>query len=75
MSRQQDHLIVVRAVGYEELAEDNQGTADDLPDDVASDLERIEAELPASENRQEVFRPEDVAIAGTVPSWTETVCS
>ena len=44
--------------------------ADDLPEDVAAELERIEVELATFEAKQEVFRPEDVATAGVVITVT-----
>jgi len=51
---------------YDELAEAHNRSADDLPDDVAAELDRIEAELAAFDAKQEVFRPEDLARAGVV---------
>ena len=55
---------------YDELAEEDHGTGDDLPDEVAAELERIEAEQAAFETKQAVFRPEDVAVAGVVITVT-----
>ena len=51
---------------YDELAEEHNGSADDLPEDVAAELDRIDAELAALGDKQDVFRPEDVARAGVV---------
>ncbi len=51
---------------YDELAEQHNGNGEDLPDDVAAELERIEAELAALEAKEESWRAEDVAIAGVV---------
>ena len=51
---------------YDELAEEHNRSADDLPEDVAAELDRIEAELAALDAKQEVFRPENVARAGVV---------
>ena len=51
---------------YDELAEQHNRSADDLPDEVAAELDRIEAEISALDAKQEVFRAEDVARAGVV---------
>ncbi len=51
---------------YDELAERHNGNGDDLPEDVAAELDRIEAELAALEAREQAWRPEDLAIAGAV---------
>jgi len=51
---------------YDELAAEHNGSADDLPDDVAAELDRIEAELAALEAREDVWTPADVAVAGAV---------
>jgi len=51
---------------YDELAAEHNGSADDLPEDVAAELDRIEAELAALEAREQAWRPEDRAIAGAV---------
>jgi ParB family chromosome partitioning protein len=51
---------------YDELAEEHNRSADDLPKDVAAELDRIEAELAVLDAKQEVFRPEDLARAGVV---------
>ena len=51
---------------YDELVEQHNGSADDLPEDVAAELDRIDADLAALGDKQEVFRPEDVARAGVV---------
>jgi len=49
---------------HDELAEQHNGTGEDLPDDVAAELDRIEAELASLEAKEEAWQPEDVAIAG-----------
>ncbi len=51
---------------YDELVEEHNGNGEDLPDDVAAELERIEAELAALEAKEEAWQAEDVAIAGVV---------
>ena len=51
---------------YDELAEEHNRSADDLPEDVAAELDRIDAELATLGDKQDVFRPEDVARAGVV---------
>lgn len=51
---------------YDELAERHNHDADDLPEDVAAELDRIEAALAMLEAKEAVFRPEDVARAGVV---------
>ena len=51
---------------YDELAEEHNRSADDLPEDVAAELDQIEAELAVLDSKQEVFRTEDVARAGVV---------
>lgn len=51
---------------YDELAAEHNGSADDLPDDVAAELDAIEAELAALEARDDVWTPADVAVAGAV---------
>jgi len=43
---------------YDELAAKHNGSADDLPEDVAAELDRIEAELAALEARKQAWRPE-----------------
>ena len=50
---------------YDELAEEHR-SADDLPSDVAAELDRIDAELAAIGDKQDVIRLEDVARAGVV---------
>ena len=50
---------------YDALADEHR-SADDLPDDAAAELARIEAELAALEAKQDVYRAEDVARAGVV---------
>ena len=51
---------------YDALAEEHNRSADDLPEEVAAELDRIEAELAALDAQQEAFRPEDMARAGVV---------
>jgi len=51
---------------YDELAEQHNGSADDLPEEVVAELDRIEAELAALEAREDVWQPGDVAVAGAV---------
>ncbi len=60
--RRRDEL----ASRYDDLAEEHNRNADDLPGEVAAELDQIEAELAALDARQEVFRPEDAARAGVV---------
>ncbi|NOG74233.1 ParB/RepB/Spo0J family partition protein [Roseicella sp. DB1501] len=50
---------------YDDLAAEH-GSSDDLPEAVAAELDRIEAELDALDARGRAFRPEDMAVAGTV---------
>ena len=50
---------------YDDLAAEH-GSSDDLPEAVAAELDRIEAELDALDARERAFRPEDVAVAGAV---------
>ena len=51
---------------YDELAEQHNGSADDLPEEVAAELDAIEAELAALEAREDVWTPGDVAVAGAL---------
>jgi len=51
---------------YDELAAEHNGSADDLPEEVAAELDAIEAELAALEAREDVWTPGDVAVAGAV---------
>ena len=51
---------------YDELAAEHNGSADDLPDEVAAELDRIEVELAALEAREDVWTPAEVAVAGAV---------
>ncbi len=51
---------------YDELAAEHNGSAGDLPDDVAAELDSIEAELAALEAREDVWTPADVVVAGAV---------
>ncbi len=51
---------------YDELAAEHNGSAGDLPDEVAAELDRIEAELAALEAREDVWTPGDVSVAGAV---------
>ena len=54
------------AARHDEIAEQHNGSGDDLPDDVAAELDRIETELAELEAREEAWRPEDVAIGGVI---------
>ena len=54
------------AARYDELADEHNRSADDLPEEVAAALDRIEAELAALEAREQAWRPDDVAVAGVV---------
>ena len=56
----------VLARRYDELAERHNHDADNLPEHVAAELDRIEADLAALEAKEAVFRPEDMAMAGVV---------
>ena len=47
---------------YDELAAEHNGSADDLPENVAAELDSIEAELAALEAREDVWTPADVAV-------------
>ncbi len=51
---------------YDELAAEHNGSADDLPEEVAAELDAIEAELAALEAREDVWNPGDVAVGGAV---------
>jgi len=51
---------------YDDLANEHNRSADDLPEDVVAELDRIEAALAVLDAKQEVFRAEDVARAGVV---------
>ena len=51
---------------YDELAAEHNGSADDLPDEVAAELDAIEAELAALEAREDVWTSAEVAVAGAV---------
>jgi len=50
----------------DDLAEAHNRSADDLPEEVAAELDGIEAELAALDGKQEVYRAEDLARAGVV---------
>ena len=54
------------AARHDEIAEQHNGSGDDLPEDVAAELDRIEAELAELEAREEAWQPEDVAIGGVI---------
>ncbi len=51
---------------YDELAAEHNGSAGDLPEEVAAELDAIEAELATLEAREDVWTPADVAVAGAV---------
>jgi len=51
---------------YDELAAEHNGSAGDLPEEVAAELDAIEAELATLEVREDVWTPGDVAVAGAV---------
>jgi len=51
---------------YDELAAEYNGSADDLPEEVAAELDAIEAGLAALEAREDVWQPGDVSVAGAV---------
>ena len=51
---------------YDELAAEHNGSGDDLPEEVAAELDAIEAELAVLEAREDVWTPADVAVAGAV---------
>lgn len=51
---------------HDEIAEEHNGSGDDLPEDVAAKLDRIEAELAELEAREEAWRPTNMARAGVV---------
>jgi len=51
---------------YDELAAEYNGSAGDLPEEVAAELDAIEAELAALEAREDVWNPGDMAVAGAV---------
>ena len=54
------------AARHDEIAEQRNGSSDDLPYDIAAEFDRIEAELAELEAREEAWQPEDVAIAGVI---------
>jgi ParB family chromosome partitioning protein len=54
------------AARHDEIAEQHNGSGDDLPEGVAAELDRIEAELAELEAREEAWRPEDIAIGGVI---------
>jgi len=51
---------------YDDLAKQHNGSADDLSEEVAAELDAIEAELAALEAREDVWTPADMAVAGAV---------
>jgi ParB family chromosome partitioning protein len=51
---------------HDEIAEQHNRSGDDLPEEVAAELDRIEAELAELEAREEAWQPEDVAIGGVI---------
>jgi len=66
LSPEDDQRRDTLANRYDELAEAHNRSADDLPEDVAIELERIEVKLAMLDAKQEVFRAEDLARAGVV---------
>ena len=54
------------AARHDEIAEQHNGSGDDLADDVAAELDRIEAELAVLEAREKAWQPKDVAIGGVI---------
>ena len=52
------------AARHDEIAEEHNGSGDDLPEDVAAELDRIEAELAGLKAKEEAWQPEDVSIGG-----------
>ena len=54
------------AARHDESAEEHNGSGDDLPEDVAAELDRIEAELAMFEAKEEAWQPEDVAMGGVI---------
>ena len=55
---------------YDALAEEHNRSGDDLPEEVAAELDAIEEELAALEACERAWRPEDVAVAGVVLTLT-----
>lgn len=51
---------------HDQIAEEHNGSGDDLPDDVAGELDRIEAELADLEAREQAWQSQDVAIGGVI---------
>ena len=51
---------------HDEIAEEHNGSGDDLRDDVAGELDRIEAELADLEAREQAWQYQDVAIGGVI---------
>ena len=54
------------AARRDEIAEEHNGGSDDLPDDVAAELDRIESEFAELEAGEEVWQPAHVAIGGVI---------
>jgi ParB family chromosome partitioning protein len=54
------------AARHDEIAEQHNGSGDDLPEDLAAELDRIEAELAELEAREEAWQSKDVAIGGVI---------
>ena len=54
------------AARHDEIAEEHNGSSDDLPEDVAAELDHIEAELAELEAKEEAWQPADVAIGGVI---------
>ncbi|MCK8788154.1 ParB/RepB/Spo0J family partition protein [Roseomonas sp. NAR14] len=65
LSAEDEARRAVLAARYDDLAAEH-GSSDDLPEAVAAELDRIEAELDALDARERAFQPEDMAVAGAV---------
>ena len=66
LSAQNDARRNELAARHDEIAEQHNSSGEDLPEDVAAELDRIEAELTELEAREEAWQPEDVAIGGVI---------
>jgi ParB family chromosome partitioning protein len=54
------------AARHDEIAEQHNGSGDDLPEDLVAELDRTEAELAELEAREEAWQSKDVAIGGVI---------